>query len=179
MPTPRIDLSNTSALDKLIWFLGVGLGSGLSPKAPGTAGSFAVLLLYPLWLSIGWIATLIVIVIMSVIGIYICGRTAQIMQVHDDGRIVWDEFVGQSITLLPLVYLGMSTSTTLFWLLLAFILFRLFDIWKPFPIGWADQKVSGGLGIMLDDILAGLMAMLCLIGIGIGLMYLVFDGSNF
>ena len=143
-----------------MWFLGVGLGSGLVPKAPGTMGSLAILLLYPVWLWLGFMPSLIAMIIMSIVGIYICGRTADIMQVHDDGRIVWDEFAGQSITLLPLIYLA---NLAWWWILPAFILFRLFDVWKPFPIGWADQHVSGGLGIMLDDLIAGLMAMLVLI----------------
>ncbi len=164
MPKLPINLQHHSALDKLIWFLGVGLGSGLSPKAPGTMGSLAVLLLYPFWLYIGFSLSVITIAIMSLIGIYICGRTAEIMQVHDDRRIVWDEFAGQSITLLPLVYLG---GLAWWWIFIAFVLFRLFDVWKPFPIGWADQHVSGGLGIMLDDLLAGLIAML-------GLMLLIY-----
>ena len=155
MPHAPIDLRNVSAWDKFIWFLGVGLGSGLSPKAPGTMGSLAVLILYPLWMAIGLIPSIIIIIIMSIVGIYICGRSAEIMQVHDDGRIVWDEFAGQSITLLPLVYLG---NLAWWWIIPAFALFRLFDVWKPFPIGWADQKVSGGLGIMLDDLIAGVMA---------------------
>lgn len=157
---PSINLDKTSALDKLVWFLGVGLGSGLSPKAPGTMGSLVVLILYPVWLAIGLIPSIISIIIMSLVGIYICGRTAEIMQVHDDGRIVWDEFAGQSIVLLPLIY---WSELAWWWIIPAFALFRLFDVWKPFPIGWADQQVSGGLGIMLDDLLAGLMAMLCLI----------------
>lgn len=156
MPHPPIDLSHVSLWDKFVWFLGVGLGSGLAPKAPGTMGSLAVLLLYPLWMSIGLIPSIILIVIMSIVGIYICGRTADIMHVHDDGRIVWDEFAGQSITLLPLIYLS---NLPWWWIILAFALFRLFDIWKPYPIGWADEKVSGGLGIMLDDLLAGFMAL--------------------
>ena len=99
-------------------------------------------------------------IIMSLVGIYICGRTAKLMQVHDDGRIVWDEFAGQSIVLLPLLY---WTNLAWWWIIPAFVLFRLFDVWKPFPIGWADRKVSGGLGIMLDDVLAGVMAMLVLV----------------
>lgn len=160
MSKPTIHLAHASTLDKLVWFLGVGLGSGLVPKAPGTMGSLAILLLYPVWLWLGFMPSLIAMIIMSIVGIYICGRTADIMQVHDDGRIVWDEFAGQSITLLPLIYLA---NLAWWWIFPAFILFRLFDVWKPFPIGWADQHVSGGLGIMLDDLIAGLMAMLVLI----------------
>lgn len=162
MPHPQIDFKPFSLWDKCIWFLGVGLGSGLSPKAPGTMGSLAVLMLYPLWLYLGLSASISLIVVMSLLGIYICGRSADLMHVHDDGRIVWDEFAGQSITLLPLVYFS---HLPWWWIWVGFVLFRLFDVWKPFPIGWVDRQVSGGLGIMLDDIIAGLMAMVCLYGL--------------
>ncbi len=160
MSADKINFSHYSTTDKLIWFLGVGCGSGLAPKAPGTMGSLAILLLYPLWVAIGLWCSLLIMIIMSLVGIYICGRTAELMQVHDDGRIVWDEFAGQSIVLLPLLY---WTNLAWWWIIPAFVLFRLFDVWKPFPIGWADRKVSGGLGIMLDDVLAGVMAMLVLV----------------
>lgn len=82
------------------------------------------------------------------------------MNVHDDGRIVWDEFAGQSITLLPLIYFNIPDVK---WVFIAFVLFRIFDIWKPFPIRTVDQKVTGGFGIMLDDIIAGAFAALCII----------------
>lgn len=82
------------------------------------------------------------------------------MDVHDDGRIVWDEFAGQSITLLPLIYFNLIDIK---WSLIAFALFRIFDIWKPWPIRVADQKVAGGFGIMLDDIIAGVWAGLCVL----------------
>ncbi|MCY0725545.1 phosphatidylglycerophosphatase A, partial [Klebsiella pneumoniae] len=85
---------------------GVGFGSGLAPKAPGTFGSAFALLFVPIWLAIGLSNTIIAIILMSLMGIYICGHTAKVMGVHDDGRIVWDEFAGQSITFLPVLYLG-------------------------------------------------------------------------
>ena len=159
MPKTPINLDNYQFHDRLTWFLGVGLGTGLSPVAPGTVGSLLILGLYPVWLSIGWVATIIAIVVMSLLGIYICGRSAEIMHTHDDPRIVWDEFAGQSITLIPLIYLA---NLPHWWIIVAFALFRLFDVWKPFPIGFADRKVHGGFGIMLDDLLAGLMAMFSL-----------------
>ena len=86
--TLPVHFSRLSLLDKIIYSLGVGLGSGLSPKAPGTAGSLLVLVLVPLWVWLGFYASVAVIIVMSVVGIWICGRTAAIMQVHDDGRIV-------------------------------------------------------------------------------------------
>jgi phosphatidylglycerophosphatase A len=96
---------------------------------------------------------------MSLIGIYICGQTAKVMGVHDDGRIVWDEFAGQSITVLPLIYFGQMSLISA---LIGFLLFRLFDVWKPWPIRVIDRQVHGGFGIMLDDIIAGLWAGLCI-----------------
>ncbi|WP_269915139.1 phosphatidylglycerophosphatase A family protein [Acinetobacter sp. HY1485] len=146
--------------DRFIVFCGVGFGSGLMPKAPGTWGSAFALLFIPLWLISGFTLSVILITIMSVVGIYICDHTAKIMNVHDDGRIVWDEFAGQSITLLPLIYFNLIDIK---WSLIAFVLFRIFDVWKPWPIRVADQKVAGGFGIMLDDLIAGAWAALCII----------------
>ncbi|MGM7387997.1 phosphatidylglycerophosphatase A [Acinetobacter baumannii] len=139
-------------------FCGVGFGSGLAPKAPGTFGSAFALLFVPIWLSLGFTLSLIAILIMSVVGIYICGQTAKVINVHDDGRIVWDEFAGQSITFLPLLYLQ---QINWIWVITGFILFRIFDVWKPWPIRVIDRQVHGGFGIMLDDIIAGVWAALC------------------
>ena len=176
LPTSKKDISpigtavlfkEMNVLDKLCYFLGVGLGSGLSPKAPGTAGSFLVLFFAPLWIYLDTYPSLGVIAIAAVIGIPICGRTAQLMGVHDDGRIVWDEFVGQSMVLMPMLALGKLTAfdgMTLINILIAFGLFRLFDIWKPWPISYFDRNVHGGFGIMVDDILAGLFAALAMWG---------------
>ncbi|AXY61529.1 phosphatidylglycerophosphatase A [Acinetobacter sp. WCHAc010052] len=145
--------------DRCVVFSGVGFGSGLAPKAPGTFGSAFALLFIPLWLASGFQLSVLLMILMSFSGIYICDRTAKVMGVHDDGRIVWDEFAGQSITFLPLIYMGIMNWM---WVLVGFILFRLFDIWKPWPIRVADQQVGGGFGIMLDDIIAGIWAALCI-----------------
>jgi phosphatidylglycerophosphatase A len=85
------------------------------------------------------------------LGIYLCERASVDLGVHDHGGIVWDEFVGFWLTmfLIPLTW---------YWLLLGFLLFRFFDVIKPFPIKWLDKKVKGGFGIMIDDVLAGLFA---------------------
>ena len=159
LPRPKIPFDQMSVYERCVVFLGVGLGSGLSPKAPGTVGSAAALLLLPAFFAVGFYSSILIILIMSLVGIYICGKTADLMGVHDDGRIVWDEFAGQSITFLPLIYLN---QISILWLLIGFALFRLFDIWKPWPIRIADQRVSGGFGIMLDDLIAGLWAALCI-----------------
>jgi len=156
---PAINFKSMSIYERFIAFCGVGFGSGLIPKAPGTFGSAFALLFVPIWLAIGLSASVMVIIIMSLIGIYICDKTAELMGVHDDGRIVWDEFAGQSITFLPVLYLGQMNWL---WLLIGFALFRLFDVWKPWPIRVVDRQVGGGFGIMLDDIIAGLWAALCI-----------------
>lgn len=169
MHKPSINFQAMSWAQRLVVFCGVGFGSGLAPKAPGTFGSAFALLFIPLWLSLGFSGSVFVIIIMSLVGIWICGKTAEIIQVHDDGRIVWDEFAGQSISLLPLIYFNLIE---LKWILIGFALFRLFDVWKPWPIRIADQKVAGGFGIMLDDIIAGLWAAICI------LIYLLLSGAS-
>ena len=160
MPKPEINFQQMNWSERLIVFCGVGLGSGLAPKAPGTFGSAFALLFVPFWFAVGFKISLAVIVLMSIVGIYICGKTAEIIHVHDDGRIVWDEFAGQSITFLPLIYIG---QISWLWALVGFALFRLFDIWKPWPINVIDRQVDGGFGIMLDDIIAGIWAALCIL----------------
>lgn len=160
MPKPEINFQQMTWSQRLIVFCGVGFGSGLAPKAPGTFGSAFALLFVPFWFAVGFNLSLALIVLMSLVGIYICGKTAEIIHVHDDGRIVWDEFAGQSIAFLPLIYIG---QISWLWVLVGFALFRLFDIWKPWPINVVDRQVDGGFGIMLDDIIAGIWAALCIL----------------
>ncbi|NRD70893.1 phosphatidylglycerophosphatase A [Psychrobacter okhotskensis] len=159
--------ANASLLDRAVYWLGIGLGSGLPRRAPGTWGSVGGLIVAIPLMSLGFVPFLIITILSCLIGIWICGRTSELMQGHDDPHIVWDEWAGIWITLLPFSY--MSVSTASYWqdisqslsviaLIIAFVLFRFFDIIKPPPIDWADKKVAGGLGIMLDDIIAGVMA---------------------
>lgn len=135
--------------------LSFGLGTGLSPKAPGTVGTLLGFPLY--WLLMGlplsqqWFA----LIILFLLGIWCCEFTGQALGVSDHGAIVWDEIVAMAAVL---VTIPMAWG----WGVAAFATFRLFDIWKPFPIGWIDRRVKGGLGVMLDDALAALMAILVL-----------------
>ena len=165
---------HASTLDKLVYWLGIGLGSGLPRRAPGTWGSVGGLIVGVPLMSLGFITFSILTILSCIIGIWICARTSALMGGHDNPHIVWDEWAGMWLTLLPLSYLSMDTVD--FWqyitqpfslitLVIAFILFRFFDIIKPPPIGWADKKVAGGLGIMLDDIIAGVMAAAVLIAV--------------
>ncbi|HQT81265.1 MAG: phosphatidylglycerophosphatase A [Ferrovum sp. 37-45-19] len=128
-------------------FLSLGLGSGLSPKAPGTMGTLVALPFYFLIRQfnapLGWFITGLSLLV----GIYICHFTASKLDVEDPSAVVWDEIVAFLMMLLWVKPQGIG-------LLWAFLLFRLFDIWKPYPICWADRHIKGGLGIMLDDLLA-------------------------
>jgi len=135
--------------------LAFGLGSGGVPKAPGTVGTLAAVPLYLLLLPLSPALYAFVVLVMFVFGVWLCGRVSQDLGVHDHGGIVWDEWVGFLITMAwaPPGWL---------WVLAGFLLFRLFDIWKPWPIGWLDRRVSGGLGIMVDDVLAGIYGLVVL-----------------
>ena len=159
--------TTATMLDRLVYWLGIGLGSGLPRRAPGTWGTVGGLIVAIPLLSLGFVPFLIITILSCVIGSWICGRTSELMGGHDNPHIVWDEWAGMWLTLLPLSYMGIADGN--FWqniaqsfsvvaIIIAFILFRFFDIIKPPPIGWADKKVAGGLGIMLDDIIAGIMA---------------------
>lgn len=136
---------------KLIHFLALGFGSGLSPKAPGTAGTLAAIPLYFLLSYLSAWYYISIVLVMGVAGVYICDVAARDFGVEDDPRIVWDEIVGYLLTMF-LVPSGW------FWVLLGFVLFRFFDILKPWPISVCDRVVKGGLGIMADDMLAALAA---------------------
>lgn len=138
-----------------IHFLALGFGSGLLPKAPGTYGTLAAIPLYLLLAPLSINNYLLIVIIMSIVGIYICGKAAKDSGVHDHGAIVWDEIVGFLITMFMM-------PTTWQTIAVGFILFRIFDIFKPWPISFVDKNLHGGLGIMVDDILAGLAALACM-----------------
>ena len=132
-----------------VHFLAFGLGTGASPYAPGTAGTLlGIPLVYLLSHGSQWIY-LGVLVLFIVAGTWICDRTSKDIGVHDHSGIVIDEVAGYLVTMI-------MVPVNLWTLAGAFVVFRLFDILKPWPIGWLDKKVHGGLGIMLDDLLAGL-----------------------
>ncbi|HHX8663375.1 TPA: phosphatidylglycerophosphatase A [Vibrio alginolyticus] len=137
--------------------LATGFGSGLSPFIPGTMGTLAAVPFFLLLAQLPFTAYVIVVLISCVIGIQICQVTSADMKVHDHGSIVWDEFAGFWITMSIVPALNIPL-TEWKWLITGFILFRFFDMVKPWPIGWLDKRVHGGLGIMVDDIVAGIMA---------------------
>lgn len=142
-------------LSNPVQMLAFGFGSGLSKKAPGTMGTLVAIPLYYCLNQFFDYLYLPVLVIVIVSGVWICGKAANDIGVHDHGGIVWDEIAGY---LLTMYWVSFSWQNVI----LGFILFRLFDIAKPWPINWLDSKVKGGFGIMVDDLLAGLMSAACL-----------------
>lgn len=134
-----------------VLFLAFGYGSGLAKKAPGTFGTGAGIPLYLLLAQTSLLVYSVVTLVALLLGIWICDVAAKKIGEHDFGGIVWDEIVGLLITLwaVPLSWQNIG---------LGFVLFRFFDIVKPWPIKWIDRHVQGGLGIMLDDVLAGILA---------------------
>jgi phosphatidylglycerophosphatase A len=136
--------------DPVHW-LAFGFGSGCSPWAPGTFGTIVAIPVFvllhdtPLW------AYLCITLGMFIVGIWICGRTTEKLGEHDHGGIVWDEIVGYLVTMT-------AAPDGWSWILTGFVLFRLFDILKPWPVRLADRRLTGGFGIMFDDVLAGGLA---------------------
>ena len=138
-----------------VQFLAFGFGSGLMPKGPGTAGTLMAVPLFLLAADWGLALYTAVLLVAAILGVWICGTASRQLGVHDHGGIVWDEFVGYWVTMW-----AVPVSWT--WIVVGFVVFRVFDIIKPWPIGVLDKKVGGGFGIMIDDIVAGIMACLTL-----------------
>ena len=150
----QINLANRVLHDP-VYFIAFGFGSGLMSIAPGTWGTLAAIPLYLLLAGSHWAVYLLITFLAFILGVWVCDKVTQDLGVHDYKGIVWDEVVGYLLTMF-------MAPRGLFWMLCGFILFRIFDIWKPQPIGYVDQKIHGGLGIMLDDVLAALPAWLIL-----------------
>jgi phosphatidylglycerophosphatase A len=144
-------------LQRPVHLLALGLGSGLVPGAPGTAGSLVALV--PAWLTLElpfpWRVAVAATVFAA--GVFICGASARALGEHDHPAIVFDEIAGVLATALAI------TAPDLWRLALAFVLFRIFDIAKPWPIRDVDHRLRGGLGIMLDDLMAAIYAAVCLV----------------
>lgn len=136
-----------------VHFLALGFGSGLMPWLPGTFGTIAAVPVYLLLAPLAWPYYLGVTVLMFVVGVFLCDKTARDAGVHDHPAIVWDEIVGFLITML-------AVPQSWPWVLAGFLLFRLFDMVKPWPISLLDRYVKGGFGIMIDDVVAGVFSLL-------------------
>lgn len=150
----RMKLSNRVFQDP-VYFIAFGFGFGLMPIAPGTWGTLAAIPLYFLLAQLSFVPYLVCVLAALLLGIWVSDRVSKDLKVHDHPGIVWDEVVGYLITM---IYVPFNWI----WIILGFLLFRLFDIWKPQPIRYIDKHVSGGLGIMMDDVLAAIPAWLIL-----------------
>ena len=142
------------------YWVAVFFGSGFIRPAPGTWGSLAALIAGYFLFQAGFWVFVAAIVTVTLVGTVAINSIEKQTGIHDAPEIVIDEVAGMWISLLPFYYIEPS----LWWFGAAFLLFRLFDIIKPWPIGWLDRHVSGGFGVMVDDIVAGLFAIL---GIGV------------
>ncbi len=136
-------------------FLAFGFGSGLSPVMPGTLGTLAAIPLYVVMAQLPLALYVALVGVAAFVGVYLCGRTSTQLGLHDHPGIVWDEFVGFWITMA-------LAPQSWHWLITGFVIFRIIDIVKPWPISLADKHVHGGFGIMLDDVLAGFASLACL-----------------
>ena len=135
---------------KLITFLATGFGSGLIPFAPGTAGTLVGVLICLLCIPMPWILRLLFVFALLTVSLYVADQAEKIYQKKDDQRIVIDEIIGLQITMLPVAINVLSLCA-------GFVLFRVFDIWKPFPVRHL-QRLPGGWGIVADDVAAGIYA---------------------
>lgn len=142
-------------MNQLIMALATGLYVGKIGKAPGTWGSFAAFLPWLLIKDMALPAYLLLLVALFIIGFFVSGSAEKILDSPDAGCIVIDEILGMFITL------TIAPAHPFAWFL-GFVLFRIFDISKPFPVSWFDQRIHGGFGIMMDDVVAGLYALICL-----------------
>ncbi len=140
-----------SDLKEPVNFFALGFGSGLSKYAPGTMGTLVAVPLYLLLQPLSLANYIAVAIAVTLVGIWLCDRSAKMLGVHDHPGIVWDEIAGYLLTMI-------AAPAGWQWIVLGFVLFRLFDIWKPWPIKLIDRQVEGGFGIMMDDVVAALFA---------------------
>ena len=137
-----------AVFQKPLYFIAFGFGTGVIPVAPGTFGTLFAMFLYALLPPLSFIYHLAITLLLIVASIYICGKVSREIKLHDHTGMCLDEFPGFFVSMLfaPSGWMGM---------LFAFLLFRFFDIVKPWPINWVDKHVHGGFGMVLDDVLAG------------------------
>jgi phosphatidylglycerophosphatase A len=150
----------SSPIPNTVWrdplcVVALGFGAGALPKAPGTWGTLIALPFYFLLARLPLLEYVLLMIALFIAGIWICARAGEVLGIHDHGAIVWDEMVGFWVTMI-------SAPPAWPWIVVGFVLFRAFDILKPWPINWLDRQVSGGLGVMVDDLIAGIYAAICL-----------------
>jgi phosphatidylglycerophosphatase A len=167
--SPSADIQRPTArtvLTSPVHLLAFGFGSGLAPRAPGTFGTLVGILFWFALCGLSPWAYAGAVLALFILGCWVCGRSAELLGVHDYGGIVFDEVVGYIITTIPMLPgLGLPHPGGWSGVVIAFVLFRLFDILKPWPIRVLDRRVGGGTGIMIDDVVAGLFAAAVMVGL--------------
>lgn len=139
-------------------WIATSFGSGLVPRAQGTFGSAVALLpWWFVWRDLPLPGYGLMLILSFAVGVWACGESSRRIGFPDHRSLVWDEFVGQWIALLPVLL------APWWWMVAGFVLFRVFDVWKPWPISWMDARIKGGAGVMIDDVVAGLFAAIVLI----------------
>jgi len=149
-------MTNTRASLFIAKWISLGFGSGLAPKAPGTFGTLVGIPFFLLFADFSLFNYFLITLVFLLIGIWASQVYSDHLGVHDHGSIVWDEVVGYLITMI-------ASPPQWQWIIFGFVVFRLFDIWKPWPIRLLDKHVHGGVGIMIDDVLAGVYAAIVLL----------------
>lgn len=137
--------------------IATGFGVGLAPVAPGTFGTLVGIPFFLLCKDLSGFHYIIITCAMFMVGVWASEIRGVALGVHDHGSIVWDEVVGYMVTM------SVMQQADWLWIVIGFCYFRLFDIWKPWPINWMDAKIKGGFGTMLDDLLAGIFAAIALL----------------
>ncbi len=142
--------------DHQVWtnpwhFIAFGFGSGLLPIMPGTYATLVAIPIFLVLQSFGWLIYAIATLLITVFGIWLSEKVSEEIGIHDFPGMNFDEIVGYLVTMF-------LVPARWYWVLLGFGLFRLFDIWKPWPINWVDKNVKGGFGIILDDVMAGILS---------------------
>ncbi|MCG8589489.1 MAG: phosphatidylglycerophosphatase A [Proteobacteria bacterium] len=151
-----------------LWLATAG-GAGLVPRAPGTAGAIVGVLFFLAFAQLNMMLYGITLITLTVLGVWVSDVAERFYRSEDDGRIVIDEVVGQLVALTPLLPsvsgLRLFSGTGIFLIVTGFVAFRVLDIWKPGPVGWAQDHFEGGLGVMADDVVAGVLGALLLSGL--------------
>lgn len=182
-PAPQGTRRNPSLRSLPVWIATVG-GVGYAPIAPGTAGAAVAALFFVPLSALGWPLFLLTTAAVAALGIWAADLSEPAFGRKDDGRIVIDEVAGQFIALAPLLALRSRADWSAGdlqwwgWVVTGFVAFRVFDIWKPGPVGWAERYFEGGTGVMADDLFAGVFAALVLVGLLAGVSIITGDSSS-
>lgn len=160
--------SDARAMPRFVWLVATACGTGLMPVAPGTAGSaLGVALFWLVFAGFPLVLFLLSVAALTALGIWASGEAQRATGLKDDPRIVIDEVSGQLLALAPLLVVGHAKNLPL--VVTGFVLFRVFDVWKPGPVRWLEANLPGGAGVVLDDVMAGALAALALAAAGLGM----------